>query len=384
MNFNFDQPIERRGTNSVKWDMLKEDILPMWVADMDFQAPPVVINTLRKIVDHGVFGYPCDSKKEQQAVANWMFDQHGWQISPDDVVMLPGVVTGFNLAAHAFTLPGESVLIQTPAYERFLDVAKNAEISQQEMVLTIGKDMQYSVDMDAFESSITESTKIFMLCNPHNPTGRVFNKEELEEMAGICLRKKVMICSDEIHSDLVYSGQKHIPIASLDEEIARNTITLIAPSKTFNIAGLKSAAVIIQNKELRQQYQAAYHGLVGWVNSMGAAALVAAFGGGKPWLKELIVYLENNRNYLFNYVNSELPGIRMAKPEGTYLAWLDCNELGIDDKPAEFFRDRAKVELNDGKIYGKGGEGFVRLNFGCPRSQLEEALSRMKRSLETR
>ena len=242
-------------------------------------------------------------------------------------------------------------------------------------------DGQYSVNLEAFEAALTGRTRIFMLCNPHNPTGRVFRKDELEAMADICLKNDIIICSDEIHSDLVFSGNKHIPIASLSPEIAAKTITLIAPSKTFNIAGLKASVAIITDEELRKQFDGARKGLTGWVNLLGMVAMEAAYDQGEAWLDTLLPYLEANRDYAFDFINNELPGVKMAKPEGTYLAWLDCQKAEIEGKPSQFFQEHAKVAMNDGAWFGQGGEGFVRLNFGCPRSMLEESLDRMKEAL---
>jgi cystathionine beta-lyase len=291
-------------------------------------------------------------------------------------------VVGFNLAVQALSKPGDGVFFQTPAYGPFLNVAENASLLQQEMELTRNVDGYYSVDFDLFQQSITDNTRVFILCNPQNPTGRVFTQIELERMAEICLRNKIVICSDEIHCDITYSGNKHIPIASLDPEIANNTITLIAPSKTFNIAGLKSSVAIIQNPVLREKYLNAKRGLVSNVNLLGLHASLAAFKHGEPWLDELITYLESNRDFLVDFIQQEIPQINLAIPEGTFLAWLDCRVANLDDKPYLYFLKHARVALNDGEWFGKGGKGYVRLNFGCPRDTLDEALNRIKTSLK--
>jgi len=382
MNFDFDTIINRRASESTKWRTFADDVLPMWVADMDFRAPEAVIAALQKKLDHGIFGYPSLPDGLTDTVLAWLSRRHGWEVEPEALVFLPGVVTGFNLAAQALTRPGEGVLVQTPTYGPFFRVAANANLIQQEMELIRGDDGQYQVDLDAFEAAITPETRIFMLCNPQNPTGRVFRKDELEAMAEICLRNEVIICSDEIHSDLIYSGNKHIPIANLSPEIANQTVTLIAPSKTFNIAGLKASAAIIPNPEMREKFKAARRGVVDWVNLLGLTAMQAAYASGEPWLDALLLYLESNRDYLVDFVARELPSVRVTAPQGTFLAWLDCRELEIEQKPSTFFRQEAKVALNDGAWFGQGGEGFVRLNFGCPRATLEAGLGRLKTAVE--
>jgi cystathionine beta-lyase len=382
MNYDFDTLPQRRGAHSVKWDITDEDVLPLWVADMDFKSSPAILTALQAKVEHGVFGYPYFGEEPHQSVVDWVNNRHQWSIKTEDVLFIPGVITGFNLAAHTVAQPGDGYLVQTPTYGPFFAVAKNTDLVQHETEMTTRQDGNYNVDLQAFKDAITPETRIFMLCNPQNPTGRVFRKKELEGMAEICLQNDIVICSDEIHSDLVFSGHKHVPIASLDKDIAQKTITLIAPSKTFNIAGLKASAAIIQNPELREAYANSKKGLASWVNYLGMTALIAAYRDCADWLEALIVYLEANRDFLLDYVQTHLPGISMLKPEGTYLAWLNCSQAGIDNEPHEFFLEKAKVMLNEGKWFGKGGEGYIRLNFGCPRSVLERALERMKKALE--
>jgi len=251
-----------------------------------------------------------------------------------------------------------------------------------EMQLKPGANGRYEVDMDDFRKAVNGCTRMFLLCNPHNPVGRVFTPAELTGMAEICLRNGAVICSDEIHCDLIFSGQRHTPVASLDREIANNTITLMAPSKTFNIPGLDCAFAVITNPSLREKYQKACRGLVGNVNLLGYQAALAAYRYGGEWLSELMIYLEANRDFLYEKINREFFGIKMNKPEGTYLAWLDCREAGVGDDPCQFFLEKARVGLNDGVSFGRGGKGFVRLNFGCPRSVLEEGISRMLTALK--
>jgi len=383
MNFDFDTIIDRRRTESAKWGLFEGDILPMWVADMDFRSPEPVIRALHERVDHGIFGYGLPPTKIKETVQAWLGNRHGWEVTPDDIIFVPGVVAGFNLASHAVTSPGDGVVVQTPTYGPFFSVPGNVNLTQQEMELTCSSDGRYSVDYDAFEACMKDRSRIFMLCNPQNPTGRVFMADELEKMAEICLRNNVIICSDEIHSDLIFSGGKHIPIASLSEEIAANTITLIAPSKTFNIAGLKASVAIITDKDLRTRFENARKGLLGSVNLLGMYAARAAYQEGEAWLDALLKYLQANRDFTLDYISTKMPAIKMTKPEGTYLAWLDCNDVEIKGKQSDFFKDTAGVVMNDGAWFGKGGEGFVRLNFGCPRTILEAGLRKMAEAINS-
>jgi cystathionine beta-lyase len=383
MRYNFDIIPGRRSTESLKWNKYPEDVLPMWVADMDFISPRPVVEALQKRVAHGVFGYPREMPELRQLVQEHLAEHHHWEVGLDEILLIPGVVTGFNLACHALAKPGAGVLVQTPVYFPFLSAPANAGMICQGMELTRLADGSYGVDWEAFEAAITEETRLFILCNPHNPVGKVFRRDELERMSEICLKHGVVICSDEIHCELVYPGHQHISIAVLDSEIAQNSITLIAPSKTYNLAGLECSLAIIPNPELREIFLNARQGLTGWPNLFGQIAAEAAYRGGREWLDQLLVYLDENRKLLHERVQEELPGISMALPEGTYLAWLDCRASGIKDNPANFFLENARVAMNDGAMFGKGGEGFVRLNFGCPRPMLSEAIDRMKTALQT-
>jgi cystathionine beta-lyase len=381
MKFNFDVLPDRLNSDSAKWHHYDEDVLPMWVADMDFKSPEPITNAILERVKHGIFGYPIEVPDLRQTIVNWVHKRYDWGISPDDIVFMPGVIAGFNLVGHAAAVPNDGFLIQTPAYPPFFGMTENANLIQLETELPCLPDGSYCIDLDAFEAAITDRTKVFILCNPHNPTGRVFQKDELEGMAEICLRHGITICSDEIHCDLIYRDHKHLPIASLHPEIAENSVTLMAPSKTFNIAGLKSSFAIVTNSELREKLTNAKQGLLGRINLLGGVAMLAAYQECEEWLESLLEYLEDNRNYLVDFVNNKMPHISMDTPQGTYFGWLNCSELNIEVTPHEFFLENAKVGLNPGEIYGKGGEGFVRLNFGCPRSMLTEALERMKNSI---
>jgi cystathionine beta-lyase len=381
MTYDFDQPIDRRHSESAKWHRYDEDVSPMWVADMDFMSPEPVIRALRERVEHGVFGYGMDPPELRQVIVDRLQRLYGWQVSPEALVFMPGVVTGFNLACHAVASPGDGVLIQTPVYFPMLYAPAGAGLTNDEMELTRRPDGRYEIDFDLFEKTITGRTRLFILCNPHNPVGRVFGRQELERMAEICLRHNIVICSDEIHCDLLFQGSRHVPIASLAPEVANQTITLMAPSKTFNVPGLKCSVAIAQNPELRKKLKTTHAGLVHGINVMGYTAALAAYRDGQPWLDEVLLYLEANLDFLLQYVEAHLPGISMSKPEGTYLAWLSCHEAGIPGNPHKFFLEQARVAVSDGAIFGRGGEGFVRLNFGCPHSMLTEALDKMKEAL---
>jgi cysteine-S-conjugate beta-lyase len=389
---NFDEVINRRDSESYKWREYPRDVLPLFVADMDFRSPEPVARALRAYIDEGIFGYPRGINTNDRVqvhelpnlVADRMARRYNWQIAPDDVIPIPGVVPGLNIACHSLRSNPDtarsSVLVQVPVYTPIFRAPANAGLKVVYSFFQREKDGACSIDWDSFRAGVAQGARLFILCNPHNPVGRVFSRDELERMAEICQAANITICSDEIHSDLLFDNHQHLPIASLDPEIARHTITLIAPSKTFNLAGLQCAFAIIPNAELRHQFRLANEGLVPWVNAMGMIAAEAAYRQGQPWLDELLPYLQANRDFLWEFVNRELPSIGMTKPEGTYLAWLDCRSLSLDNA-FEFFLKNARVALSDGRIFGPGGEGFVRLNFGCPRSTLEEALNRMKRAL---
>lgn len=379
-SFDFDRVIDRRGSDSIKWRWYG-DALPLWVADMDFAAPPAVRDALRTRVAHGIFGYAGEPPALREALAAWLARRFGWQVAAEAFVFLPGVVTGFNVACRATVRPGEGVLVQTPVYPPMLDAANNFGLRRDEMTLTRAADGRYIVDLDAMEAAIAQGTRLFLLCSPHNPVGRVFTPAELAGMAEICARHDVIICSDEIHGDLVYHEARHVPTASLAPEIGRRTITLMAPSKTFNVPGLGFSFAVIEDPTLRAAFVAAARDIVPHINAFGYVAALAAYTEGEPWLEACLDYLAANREYLYDFVAARLPGISMAKPEATYLAWLDCRAAALPDAPHKFFLERARVALNDGATFGRGGEGFVRLNFGCPRATLTAALERMAAAL---
>lgn len=392
MPFNFDQPIERRQTNSIKWTLYPADVLPLWVADMDFRSPEPIIAALRDAVEHGVFGYEIPGKPLRQSVAERMKKLYDWEVAEESVVVVTGLVSGFYAAAQALCRPGDGYLIQPPVYMPFNDIQKHQGVIRQEAELTlVEKDglLRYEINWERFEKAFNAGgspTRMFLLCNPHNPTGQVYSREELTRMAEVCVKHNTVVVSDEIHSELLLGDAKHTPIASLSPEIAERSITLVAPSKTFNIAGLFCGFAIIPNPELRERFKLEVERMTLHVGSLAQVAALAAFSGTcDDWLAALRDYLLENRNLLVETVQKELPGIRITSPDATYLAWLDCSELVRSGKivgsPYEFFLKEAKVALNDGAAFGSGGQDFVRLNFGCPRAQLVEALERMKAAL---
>lgn len=379
--FDFDRIIDRRGSDSIKWRAYG-DALPLWVADMDFAAPEAVLDALRARVEHGVFGYAAEPPELREVLVAWLGRRFGWRVAPEALVFLPGVVSGFNVACRAAARPGEGVLVQTPVYPPMLAAAANFGLRRDEMQMTQGADGRYTVDLDAFDAAIAGDTRAFLLCSPHNPTGRIFTPAELTAMAEVCLRRDVIICSDEIHGDLVLDGGKHIPTAALDPEIGRRTITLMAPSKTFNIPGLAFSFAVVEDEALRARFTAAAKDIVPHINVLGYVAALAVYTEGEAWLEACLRYLSANRDALCDFVAQRLPGISMARPEATYLGWLDCRAAELPAGPHRFFLERAGVALNDGVAFGRGGEGFVRLNFGCPRATLMEALERMAAAVE--
>lgn len=383
MSCDFDQIINRLETDSAKWCAYDPDVLPLWVADMDFAAPGEVLNALLQRVNHGVFGYARAPEELRPVIQERLARLYGWHVEEKEIFFIPGVVSGFNLACRAIGAVGDEVLVQPPIYPPMLSAPGNAGRVARHVPLLEG-DARYEIGFEAFEEAITARTTLFLLCSPHNPSGRVFERTELERLAEICLKHGVVICSDEIHCDIVFQGHAHIPLAALDPQVAAQTITLFAPSKTFNIPGLKCSVGVVQNPDLLQALNRAGAGLVPGVNVLGYTAALAAYRDGQAWLDELLVYLEANRDYLLAYLADHMPAIKCHTPEGTYLAWLDCREAGIPGNPHQFFLQHARVALNDGVNFGEEGTGFVRLNFGCPRATLSQALDRMRDALNDR
>jgi len=392
MPYNFDEIIERRTSNSIKWTQYPADVLPLWVADMDFRTPQPILDSLQTALQQGVIGYEFLQRRTQEVVAARMDHLYGWQVDPDWIIATPGVVSGFNIAARAVCSAGDGVLIQPPVYMMFYGVYKNIGLTQQVAPITFTeKDhiLYPHLDLHEFSAAFHSNnakTKMFLLCHPHNPTGQAFTREELQGMAEICLRNDTVIVSDEIHSELILDGTKHIPIATISPEIADKTITLIAGSKTFNTAGLFCAFAIIPNAELREKFKVANEQITGHVSSLGLIAAEAAYSGVcDDWLAELLPYLKSNRDFMVEYLIENFPDLHFTIPNATYLAWLDFSEYvksgKIPGSPFEFFLNEAKVAFTDGKPFGEGCENIVRLNFACPRSMLADGLERMRKAV---
>ena len=388
MTTNFDLVINRRNPNNLnKWTMYPKDVLPMWVADMDFRSPKPILDSLQKAVDHGVFGYELPSNSLKETVAERMDRLYHWKVKPESVIATTGIVSAFSVAAREFCAPKNGVMIQTPVYNEFHEVKNNVGIPQIDtpFIKHVNRNiLSYEIDWEIFEKQVRKAG-MFLLCNPHNPLGMIFSKKDLLRMAEICINHNVLIVSDEIHSELLLDDNKFTPMATLSKEIASHTITLIAPSKTFNVPGLFCGFAIIPNKKLRERYAKQVDHLRLHVNSMGLFAARVAFSGKcDGWLNDLRHYLTANRDFLTEYVTQNMPDVNLTIPQATYLAWLDFSAYKLKKSPYDFFLKKAKVALSDGKIFGKGSEGFVRLNFGCPRSILEQGLERMKYSLRAR
>ncbi|SFY24722.1 MalY/PatB family protein [Pseudomonas sp. NFACC36] len=381
MTFDFDTVFDRHGTGSTKWSRYPADVLPMWVADMDFPAPPVVIDALRKRLEHPMLGYSVAQDNLRAAIVTDLWNKYAWRVEPQQIVFLPGVEPGFNMALHALVEADQNVVVQVPNYPPLRNAPGHWNLNKVELPFE-PLDGQFHTPLAALRDAL-QGGGALLLSNPHNPLGKVFAREELEAVARTCLEQNAWIISDEIHAELCFDGRVHIPTASLSPAIAERTITLMSASKAFNIAGLKTSFAIIQDAKVRERVNNARAGMVDSVNAMGLEATRAAYSEAGTWLEVLKAYLQANRDYLVDAVNTRLPGITMTVPQGTYLAWLDCSALGLDN-PHAFFLDEARVGLSAGLDFGDDAGQFVRLNFGCPRALLEEGIARMERSLKAR
>jgi len=390
MNFDFDTPPDRRGTDSQKWQKYAgREVLPLWVADMDFASPPAVIAALRHRADHGIFGYARPVRSTVEAVVEAVARRYGWRIDPAWIVWLPGLVVGLNVTARAFAEAGDEVLCLTPVYPPFMSAPKNGGRAARPVPLVLRRTEgsaagRWEIDWDALERAVTPRTRLFFLCHPHNPVARVWTSDELARLAEFCARHDLILCSDEIHCDLVLDPDRpHIPAGEAATGIAARTITLMAPSKTFNVPGLGTSFAIIPDAGLRARFVRATAGIVAEVTPFGYVACEAAYRDGEPWRQALLAYLRGNRDFLAGFLARELPGIRIEAPiEATYLAWLNVEALDLPNPAAHF--ESHGVGLSDGAAFGAAPGRYLRLNFGCPRSTLAEALRRMKTAVAGR
>jgi len=389
--YNFDEVINRKGTNCLKYDFAvergyPEGVLPFWVADMDFRTAPPVIEELARRVQHGIFGYTDPGADYRAAVWNWMKTQHNWTPAEGSLTITPGVVFALGMAVQSFTAPGDAVLIQQPVYYPFSSIilGNDRQLVNSPLVL---KDDHYEIDFVDFEQKITsKNVKLFLLCNPHNPAGRVYTRDELQKMATICLQHGVTIVADEIHNDFIRKGYEHTVLASLGDDIAQHVVTCTAPSKTFNLAGLQISNIFIENESMRQKFRATIdHAGYSQPNALGMFAAQAAYEKGLPWLEALRDYLEQNYQKTKAFLEKELPKVKLIKPEGTYLLWLDFRAYGLSAKELDdIIVHEANLWLDSGHIFGKDGEGFERLNIACPWATLEQGLRQLARAFQNR
>ncbi|MBP3907226.1 MAG: pyridoxal phosphate-dependent aminotransferase [Peptostreptococcaceae bacterium] len=387
MKYNFNKGVNRINTDARKYDEYKatfntdiDDIIPMWIADMEFETCDEITKAIQEKLLVGNLGYDT-LNGYFEAVVNWMKKRHDLDITTEDIVYTPGVVTAINILLKILTKENDKVLVQTPVYHSFFKVLNEnkCDIIQSEL---IKKNNKYEIDFEDFENKIASGVKVFILCNPHNPIGRVWTCEELERLVEICESYGVYIISDEIHADLIFKGYKHNTLLNVAPYYKDKIITCTAPSKTFNIAGLYISNIIIANNELRKKYTDLFYAKP---NVLGAHALIAAYTKGEEWLEEMLVYIENNYNYLVNYINENIPKIKVTKQEGTFLTWLDCRELKLDDEQLlRFFIDKAKVICSQGLEFGNGGSGYMRMNIACPLDTLKEALDRIKLAIDNK
>ncbi|MTI18751.1 pyridoxal phosphate-dependent aminotransferase [Rhodobacteraceae bacterium RKSG542] len=385
MAIDFDSIVDRKNTHSMKWDEMEsrygisaEDGIPMWVADMDFRPPQAVNDMLKAQAEHGINGYYGDDDAFKQSIVSWMDRRHGFTVEKDWISTVPGVVAGYSLAIQAFSEPGDGVLVFSPVYHAFGRAvhANNRKLIESQLLIEGG---QYKIDFETLPSLVDKKTKILLLCTPHNPGGRVWTREELEQICAFCLERGILIISDEIHEDLVFSGYKHIPTATLSPEIAARTITFSAASKTFNLAGFMTAAAIISDEDIRKRYAAQANACGIGPNRLGSLATTAAYNNGDEWVDAVVEYIEGNEKLLAEGLEAAIPGAKVMRLHSTYLSWVDVSgvDLPFNEVLRRIERD-AKVAVNHGATFGKGGETFVRFNLACPRAMVTEAIARIE------
>jgi cystathionine beta-lyase len=388
MKYNFDELISRKGTNCIKYDARQrvfgsEEVLPMWVADMDFRTPDFVIDALRKRLGHEILGYTFRGNEFNEAIVSWMKKRHGWEVAPAWLSFSPGVVPALNMLVMALTEPGDRIIVQPPVYFPFFGaVRENGRvIVENPLVLENGR---LNMDLEDLKQKAV-GARMLLLCHPHNPGGSVWTRQELETLAQICIDNDVLVISDEIHSDLIFDPHQHIPLATLSPEIAALTITCNAPSKTFNLAGLATSYLIIPNKKLLEKYNRMINDRLhaGMGNLFGAIALQAAYTHGDDWLKQLLGYVHQNVKFVGEYLQQNIPQITMVEPESTYMIWLDCRALGFSTEVLmDFFVNNAHLGLNEGAMFGSGGAGFMRLNVACPRQIVQQAMRQLSAAVK--
>ena len=386
MKYDFDKTIDRRATNSYKWDSAPEGVLPMWVADMDFRTAPAIIDALQKRVAHGIFGYTRVPDAYYDAVTSWFSRRHGWDIDREWIIYTSGVVPAVSAVIKALTVPGDKVIVQTPVYNCFFSSIRNngCEIVSNPLRRTAGT---YEMDFDALERCAADPrAKVMLLCNPHNPAGRVWTPDELTRLGNICLRNGVTVVSDEIHCELVYQGFKYTPFASLSDAFLHRSVTCVSPSKAFNIAGLQIANIVAFDNDMRSRIDKAINiNEVCDVNPFGVAATIAAYNEGEEWLNQLVDYLHGNYEAMAEFCRRELPEFPITRLEGTYLVWMDCSSLGMPSDALEHaLLDDARLWLNAGTMYGAEGEGYMRWNIACPRSVMLDGLNRFLNFVRSR
>ncbi len=389
MKYNFDEIIDRRNTDCVKIEKLKsifgrEDLLPLWVADMDFLSPPAITEALKKRVEHGLFGYTVPSEEYFVSIVNWLQKRHGWQVEKEEITFVPGVVKGFAFAIDVFTQPGDKIIIQPPVYHPFRIVTKSLGRQVINNPLTLENE-KIKMDLTGLKKIVAENDcKMLIFCNPQNPGGRVWTVEELTELAEICYDNNILVVSDEIHSDMALKGFKHVPFASVSEKARNNSITLMAPSKTFNIAGIVSSFSVISNDDIRKKYidylepRELNQGTI-----FAFTATRAAYEEGEEWLNEMLQYVQGNVDFVDNFLKENIPQIKAILPEVSFLVWLDCRELNLSQTElVKLFVEKAGLALNDGSVFGAEGRGFMRLNVGTSRSIIEKALNNLKKAMQ--
>ncbi len=386
MKYNFDEIINRENTASVKYDLRKklfekEDVIPMWVADMDFKTPDFIINAIKERAKHEIFGYSFRPESYYSSIINWLKNRHHWEIQKEWISFSPGIVPAINMAVMAFTSPGDKIIVQPPVYFPFFSAVKNNRRELVENPLKLKGD-RYCIDFNDLKDKLKDANML-ILSNPHNPGGSVWTKDELKKLGEMCVENNVLIMSDEIHGDLVFKDYTFTPMASISESIASYTVSFIAPSKTFNMAALATSSVITSNKELKEKFDKVLDAIhIGNGNVFGTVASEAAYTYGSEWLDQLLDYLSDNLDFLEKYLEEKIPQIKMLRPEGTYLVWLNCSELNVKGKALkDFMIHDAGLGFNDGEMFGTGGEGYMRMNIACPRQTLLDALIRLENAV---